>query len=315
MDVKEFKRFLIDRYPFKKATTPWYRVEHCPFCGNSKWKFYMNIDVTNDYAIRYFCFRCSAKGPLTTDILKAMGFENLGLPNFKHSNGMITKYNEVEINESLLPNEQTDLTDIQNYVKSRVGVIPTLDELRMFMYIPDPMRYAKMLSGSNANPNIFKNRFWFKLTNGILSGRYIDDSAERWYKFTAVKRNGHGLYIINKPFDPTEPIHVCICEGVFDAIGLYYHFIDKPNTLFISVQGTIYSAGLDYLINHGIFGSHITVGIYKDGNVQNYEIKYNFKYRKLFKSITIYENTIENDFGYPDDKIEIHKSLVKGNYS
>ena len=115
---------------------------------------------------------------------------------------------------------------------------------------------------------------------------------------------GTGVYVIKRPIDPYQTINVCVCEGVMDAIGLYYHS-DVNNTLIIACMGRGYLNGIKYAIDAGIFGDSVNVRIYKDSDVEN--VKIPMIHRMLFKSITIYQNTIGKDFGVPANQIEIER--------
>ena len=313
MNIIEFKRMLIDHCGLKPGgRNVWWRAQTCPFCGNNKWKFYLYININDDSSVGYDCKRCNTKSHIIDQtVLNSLGIYGEQIPKFKGVK-TIRQNGELFTDLDLLP-ESTNVTDIQNYVNSRIGVIPTFDELKMFNYVADPVKYCKMVSSNEFNPNMFINRFCFKLTNGALTCRYHDDSQTRWIKHSVVNDAGPGLYTINHSVNPSLPINIAIAEGVFDIMGLYYH-ANIDNCLYISTQGTNYASGILHTLNKGIFGSNVSIGIYKDGNVKNYEIKYNKKYNKLFKSITIYENIIESDYGYPKNKIEIHKSLTKGRY-
>lgn len=310
MQLIEFKRMLLDSGILRPGGHDvWWRAKTCPFCGNNKWKFYLYINISDESSVGYDCKRCNSKGYMIDNkILQFMGFQNIDIPKGKGIKYI--KRNDEYFNNIELLSPTTNIQNIQNYMYTRIGVIPTFDELKMFKYVGEPTKYLKMVTSEEFNPNKFINRFCFKLTNGGLVCRYHNDSQTRWIKHSFGHR-GSGLYIISSSIDPTVPINACISEGVFDAIGLYYHS-GLENSVFIATCGTNYSAGIKYLIDKGFFGRSVSVGIYKDSDVDVKDIKYNKRYSKIFKSITIYENILEHDYGHPKDKIEIHKSIVKG---
>lgn len=310
MNITEFKRLLIDRCGLKPGgRNVWWRARTCPFCGNNKWKFYLYININDESSVGYDCKRCNCKSYVIDKIvLASLGIDDIDIPQFKISSN-VKRNGELFTDIELLPDE-SDISGIQNYVYSRLGVIPTFDELKSFQYVADPIKYLQMVTTEEFNKNKFINRFCFKMTNGGLTCRYKNDTQTRWIKHSVVKNAGPGIYTIHSNIETVQPINVCIAEGVFDIMGLYYH-AGIDNCVYISSQGTNYGAGIDYLLDKGLFGNSVSVGIYKDGNVNNCDIHYNKRYKKLFKSITIYENIIESDYGHTKDKIEIHKSLVK----
>lgn len=310
MTILEFKRMLIDSGVLRPGGRGvWWHAKVCPFCGNNKWKFYLYININDDSSVGYDCKRCNCKSySIDNTVLESLGFVNVDIPKFKgvkHVKRNGEYFNDVEI---LTPD--MNIQKIQNYIYSRIGVVPSFEDLKAFKYVGDPVRYLKMVSSEEFNPNKFINRFCFKLTNGGLLCRYHNDSRNRWITHS-MSKNGSGLYTIITGVDPMKPINVCITEGIFDAIGLYYN-LNLDNAVYIATCGTNYSKGLSYLIDKGFFGRSVSVGIYKDSDVDVTDIRYNRRYKRLFKSINVYENIIGHDYGCTKDKLEIHKVVMKG---
>ena len=179
-------------------------------------------------------------------------------------------------------------------------------DLKAFQVIGNPVAYVVSYLGGDTKR--LNDRIWFRLSNGCITGRRVDDCDEyRW-----VKRNisgndpdkSKGLYIIKTGVDTGTTINVCICEGVMDAIGLYYH-ANISNGVYIACMGRDYMLGIKYMIDKGIFGDSVNVRIYKDSDVDYVRIAK--KYFGLFKSISIYHNTLAKDYGVHGDMIEIEK--------
>lgn len=311
MNIIDFKRMLLDNCCLRPGGKGvWWRAQTCPFCGHNKWKFYLYIDINNESSVGYDCKRCNRKGfAIDKTILEGLGIRDVEVPRFKGGN--FIRQNSEAFNDIVLLPDDANISKIQDYIYERIGVVPTFDELRMFQYVADPAKYCSMISSKGFNKNVFINRFCFKLSNGALACRYHNDTRQRWLKYSVTKDNGPGIYTIKSEFSYDQPFEVCISEGIFDAIGLYYH-LNNPNNVYIACEGTNYAAGINHMISKGLFGKHVSIGIYKDGDVKNHEIRYNKRYKKLFKSITIYENVIAHDYGHPKSEVEIHKSLTEG---
>ena len=139
-----------------------------------------------------------------------------------------------------------------------------------------------------------------------------DNGEFRWIKFkNDVTAGTTGLYSIRKAFDIEAEINVCLCEGIFDAIGLYYYNQKEVgiNAIYVACLGKNFEAGIHSIINRGIFGQSVNIRIYKDSDVSAKSIRVNPSLRKLFKSISVYENTIGHDYGYSADKIDARKVI------
>lgn len=312
-DNYEFKLKLLNTGLFKRVSSDgWYRTKYCPYCGDSNKHMYLKISLNDESPVGVNCFKCNHKGLIDKTFLDSLGLNDVDIPKFKSKKKLQNEISDnVNTNIELL-SQNDDISGIQQYIQDRIGVIPTFNELQMFQYIYNPINYINQISDKKININGFKNRYWFKLTNGNLSGRYHDDTSERWKKCNIFGNANIGLYVIRSGFNPEKEINVSISEGVFDAIGLYYHS-NINNCIFISVQGKSYYSGIEYLIEKGIFGKSVSVGIYKDADVKTSDIKIYTEYRELFKNISIYENVIQKDYGYTKDQIKIQKiNMLKG---
>ena len=143
------------------------------------------------------------------------------------------------------------------------------------------------------------------MNNGGIAGRSIDDNVSlRWRKRTREDMKG-GVYTIKSPIATDKPIVVCIAEGILDAIGLFYH-CDIPNAAYIACMGSDYVNGIKHAIDMGVFGDSVSVHIYKDSDV-NF-VKIPKMYSQLFKSVSVYRNSMAKDFGVKKELIELEKT-------
>ena len=305
MDVKiaEFKRKLLTTGLFRKVSGDGqYRCKSCPFCGDTKDHMYVLIKQNDDTPVLYNCFKCNAHGIVNQTFMDYFGIDDIEIPKVKGRKRIRPGVDNTVID---VLNVETDTETIRvasDYIEYRLGVRPSAEDLKKFMLIGNPVEYVTAyLDGKTWG---LKDRIWFMLNNGSIIGRSLnEDNNSRWMKRSVVGTMA-GLYSIKQPVATDKPINVCICEGVMDAIGLYYHG-NIPNALFIATMGSRYEAGIQYVIDAGIFGDSVNIRIYKDADIERVFV--NKRYVPFFKSISVYRNTLAKDYGVYSDKIEIEK--------
>lgn len=307
--LRDFKLYLLNTGLFKKVSknNNWYRVKECPYCGDTKWHLYVNIDLNSDSPVGYNCFKSNCKGWLNKQFLDYYNLEwNGSIPRGKRNNRINVDSKDFSIGELFKYEGHEEYLEMYiDYIFKRVGVRPTIDELKSFCIISEPNVYAEyMLNSKELN---MVNMCWFVCSNGMLAGRSTIKKKDGWEKFTGnTNITDRAIYTIKQSFDLLSEINVCICEGIMDAIGLYYHG-NINNGIFISVLGKDYMAGIKYVLNKGIFGDSVNIRIYKDADVKYVNI--DNVYKRFFKSVSIYMNTLSKDFGVTADEIEIEKVM------
>jgi hypothetical protein len=308
MNLGEYKRKLIDTGLFRKVSGKGqYVCKSCPYCGDTKNHFYVLICQEDDSPVLFNCFKCNAKGILNEKFMEYFGIDDIEIPKYK-GHRRIRPSDSQSVVMKLIDKEH-DVDMINNayaYIHHRVGVVPSFDDLIKFQIIGNPIQYIQNYLGGDLKGT--KDRLWFRLNNGTIIGRKMDsDDGFRWKKRTPVNDvTDAGIYIIKKEIDPSQTINVCVCEGVMDAIGLYYHG-NINNGVFIACMGRDYMIGIRHVISTGIFGDSVIVRIFKDNDVEF--VRINKVYSKLFKKIEIYHNMISKDFGVPESQIEIEKCM------
>ena len=305
----EFKRKLLETGLFtKRSGVGQYVSKVCPFCGDAKNHMYVLIKQDDDNTpVLYNCFKCNAHGIMNADFLNYFGIDNIEIPRIKGKRRIQPNGVNNAVPDLLDFEKDTEMIGMsRDYIHFRVGVFPSDNELKMFQIVGNPCGYIDAYLGGDMNG--IKNRIWFRLSNGNIIGRSIDpDNSFRWKKRNYVGNDrGGGIYLIKNQFDPYQTITICVCEGVMDAIGLYYHS-DVTNGVFIACMGRDYSLGLKYAIDMGIFGASVAIRIYKDSDVKDVWIPY--KYSMMFKSVSVYHNAIGKDYGVWPDKMEIEKCM------
>ena len=312
-ELLSFKEALINSGVLKRTPTnrDQYRGMLCPRCGDTKYHCYVKISLTNEDPPLWHCFKCNSGGIVGKEFLKAYHIDDISMPkNMKYhkrieSNEAVSiKLNQVSCNK------QDPLDDVIAYTSARVGIHPTLPELQMFRYVGNPHGYVKEFFGMDEyNSNMLNERLWFQLNNGNIIGRTNNDDTEyRWLRYKTNRVRGRGIYTFRTGIDTHEPINVIIAEGIYDCIGLYYHY-PVNNALYIATLGSDYKYGIQHIMKMGVFGDSVTIHIFKDADVNTNMIQIPKSLCKLFKHVFVYGNSIAKDYGYPKHMMEIHRVL------
>lgn len=310
-ELYEFKIKLLDTGYFKHQKDNEY-VCTCPFCGKRK-HCYVVFDLVGDTPLLYNCFRCNTSGIVNQKFLEYFNLEDMEIPKMKGSRKILTNSSISSKQISVFDQSRTDTINVcSEYIKYRVGILPTIDELMQFQLVTNPREYAKEYLNRDLKESYYKEKIWFRLDNGNIHGRNMFRDDYRWGKFETDKVNSVGVYTIQKAFDIESDIIVCICEGIIDAIGLYYYHRSMhvpDNHVYCACLGKNYEAGINKIISKGLFGDSVSVRIYKDSDVSAKKIFIDKNKRKLFKSVSIYENTINHDYGVPACMIDAKKII------
>ena len=310
--LMKFKEDLLKTGLFKsRPRAGEYTLKECPYCGDMKNHVYVKIDLGNDSPVVFNCFKCPAGGILTQDFLNRMNIDNIRVPKYNGSkqikvdSTVSTKIPDINVNVN------DNIEGVCKYIQSRVGVYPTLTELQMFGYVGDPYKYAETYLGKDNIWVINNERYWFRMTNGNIIGRYYNDETDhRWLKYRTDKVRTAGLYNIRVPFDLYDEINVIIAEGVMDVVGLYYNYKEFKNCIYVGVMGKDYIKGVKYVLNKGIFGTSVNIRIFKDPNVDVKDIYIDNNLRKLFNKVEVYGNMNDKDYGILPEELDIHKVHV-----
>lgn len=309
-ELMKFKELLISSGLFKHMNSYEYTCQ-CPYCHDNRQHCYVKIDTASDSPVVFWCHICTSHGIVKKDFLDRLNLD-IPMPKFTGNKPLDTNKGVVIKVIGDTVTEKHDTSRVREYIEKRVGHYPTLEELQMFQYVGDPRKYAFDYLGYNGEGRPFNNRYWFKMTNGNITGRWKDDDTKyRWMNFKTNRVRSGGIYTLKKGFDPYKPITVVIAEGIFDIIGLYYNG-NIDNGIFIGVAGKGYVRGIKHIISKGIFGDSVSVRIYRDPNVKNEDVYVDPIVRQLFKSVDLYYNAFGKDYGILPDELDIHKVLNWG---
>lgn len=305
---EEFKEKLFSAGVLRRVSSIEFRCKTCPICGDMKYHLYLYININSDDAIRWNCFKCHKGGLMTQEYLDKFEL-GMTVPRFKGKKRLDISHSVKSVGSRTTICDTDDVSAISKYIESRVGVYPTIEDLNKFDYIVNPRKYVMDYLGDE-KIRMIGNRHWFKMTNGNIVGRVPegDDSPRRWLKYDSNRINTTGLYRINQAFYIDKRINVCIAEGVMDVIGLYYNY-PIENAVYIAALGSNYKAGIQYVIDRGIYGDSVNIKIFKDADIDLSLINIPRRMRELFASIEIYENLKSKDTGVRKEEMDIHRIL------
>lgn len=348
---EEFIRFLEARpVMFKPVHDGWHKTR-CPYCGDTdkslrEGHFYIMINLYDEYAMGFNCFRCGETGVINEETIDLMG----GDDTLKQDINILNKKSK-RVNKKLIIAEEKLLyfdfiqpevdksKEYQRqklqYVEDRLGIVLSDEDIHDYKIITSLDAFLKendiheyMLEKAILY-NIEKNYVGF-LSNGNSHIIFRDITEKQ--KFQSIKypitkdcTRNKIFYSVTGEIDlyTTEEITINLSEGVLDTIGITEHFHQKkPNTMNIAVTGKYYGIMISRLIQMGLVGSNITINIYSDndkmyGNKNNsyttsidYYKKTLGKFKSLYKAIYVFYNMKAKDFGYPKEKISITKKKL-----
>jgi len=332
---------LMQRVEWTRQVSSTEYVTRCPFCGDSEnishGHFYIHINLEDNSSMVYNCFKCPASGVITKDVSIRLGIEDedilqdIGVLNKKAYNVNFKKINGEKI--LFFDYKQPDrifYPEKLKYVENRLGLKFSVGDLKTIKFI-DSIKY--FITVNKIKPfisenmiNLLENNYVGFLSYGnshILFRDITNKMKIAWFKFpiTQKSRENRIFYTVSSNINPLtkDEINLNLCEGVMDAISIYYNIRgNEENSVVAAVTGKYYEPIIRYFISLGLFGENVNLNIYADndenfGKKSNYDTRINF-YRKilkdiklLFKSTNVYYNVKEKDCGYPKDKIVLEK--------
>lgn len=332
----ELRESLMSIRPLHKVNDNQFAIR-CPICGDSRksrtrTRFY--IYMNENEPVTYYCFNCNETGLLSPSVLRNLDIGDLDiLSGLKAYNKRMVKGNKKfkptsEKIELKIPDpDADDDSNIikRNYIRDRIGVDLSFKELvgmktvfRLGELLLENKIEELTVSGTKAL-DIHENYVGFLTTNNeTINARQViskNSKGRRYEKYSLYKNRLDTLrfYTIPTVVDimDKERITIDIAEGVFDIYGVYYniHGGGIDNHVYMAVCGSGYKSVLEYIIRQGMIDTNIN--IYRDGD-QDIELYQHLKkeYGIWFNEFNVYSNTLEKDFGYPKEKINMVKNKI-----
>lgn len=311
----------------------------CAFCGDSKkdprkTRFYVQTNVNNDTPMLYNCFNCGVSGILTPQVLKTFEIYDLSLSSNllsmnKSINKTFTKSMSMKDNRLNLkvpiPKKTPYNIKKKKYIEDRLGREFSIQELIDLKTI---FSLEQLLSVNKINEvNCFPNRAnrlnddyigFLTIDNGHIVYRDVTNSHKwRYDKYSIIQTldTSKKFYTIPNKLDivSNEPVYIHIAEGIFDILGVYYHILNQKqhNHIYIASCDSGFLTPLKYFIGKGFIGDNIHIELYSDNDHEPYFYSNLYKEIKPWvKSIDLFYNQKEKDYGIPKDRISLMKKKI-----
>lgn len=282
---------------------------------------------------------------MTRDVMHQLGIldEEL-LSGMSKMNRNVVHYDKKEVhNETRVLYFDYQLPDVEegpklDYIRNRLNIPFQTEDFQKMKVITSFQKFLKLnnikkLTCTNNVAWIYERYFVGFLSHGdgyILFRDISGKSNIPWIKYPITKKamEGKVFYSLSSEVDifSEEPIVVNLTEGVFDILGVCYHFpMKNAQTINIAVTGKYYDTILYYLISLGVVGSNVTINIYADNdkefnkktsakNRDDTSLEYYQKklknFRCLFKAMYVFYNEIGKDLGVPKNEIALIRHKI-----
>jgi hypothetical protein len=308
----------------------------CPYCGDSqknKTHAHMYIEIKPPF--KFYCQRCSTSGVLNQQTLRDLDIynndlsmniietnktikntDNIYKPVFNKKNIKLTK-EETSFSKNALDYFQWRFNKsfTNDYIVDKFRAITNSAKFFEENYIQVPHRYGKPMYD-------FDNSIGFLSSDGshAIFRDITNQQAKRYFNFNLYndEESPSGkIFNIKSSVDiMADEINLVLTEGVFDIVGVYEHLyrdkvdMSKNNYIFAAAAGKGYNAVINHYIRMGFLNLNVT--IYSDADVNVWFYRDLKNYSPYLKNIplTIYYNTLEKDYGVPEDKIKLKKAIV-----
>lgn len=309
----------------------------CPFCGDSvkhhdSTHFGVFMNLNDNKPIGFNCLRCGIGGILDQRTLRLLGSYD------KEINNAVCSYNTTSLKtrgESKLYDKSKVKLAIpkvivndrslrkHEYIEKRLGLKLDMQELADKKVI---YNFANLLKDNNIKHINCSGEFAYKLQNeyvGFLSARneYINfrntkSEGLRWYIYNVMGRldNTRKFYFMPNKIDifSKNTIIINICEGAFDALGIYYHIFDKEDTnmFYVAACGAGFISVLKYILSMGVT-CNVDINIFSDSDrPPKFYKKLKTEIAPWVNNITLYYNTKSKDYGVTKNEISLIKKKI-----
>ena len=327
---------------FKKVNDREY-VTRCPFCGDSSKSYntghlYIKIDLTDNSAIPFHCFKCEASGVLNEENLSDFGIDDL---NLKSMISAMNKTSDKGNQKNIYENQSVQYFDFKippiirneksEYLEKRLGISLSNKDLIDMKYIPS---FNQFLEYNHLKPyctpyiqSIVDKYYvgFLSFGNSHILFRDITNTQKiRWLKYPITKKSKECRIFYSTALSidrmSTEDININLTEGILDILSAKHNLgRDTMTDINIAASGKSFDRVLMFMVENGFFGKNVVVNIYSD-NDHDFNKKPNtipttvewFRkkighFKPLFKTIYIYYNIIGKDIGVPKDQIVLKK--------
>lgn len=314
----------------------------CPFCGGSdedKYSFSIKTDPDPGEPVMYICFRasCGRHGALKTQDLDELGIKDPAVeselyrwnqqvkPGFDKGFKSRQPKDYVIIN---LPvgNSKAKLA----YINGRLGTqlkIEDLKDYKIQLSLLDMLRIndiQKLATSDYYAKTLDMHSIGFmSMYNDYLICRDISATKETGKRYFNYRISGRPekdslkVYSIPRIVNILDPqaCEINVAEGPFSILGAYLNTDlgrEKPNSIWLANCGSEYTNTIMRVCKQYGF-LRVRINIWSDSEIGI------GKYRKLhheimnrldIRSMVVYYNALDDDFGHPASKIQVEKSTI-----
>lgn len=314
-------------------------VVKCPICGegskeHSHGHCYVGL-IKNHPPLVYHCFINECSGIVTPDFLRSKDIYDTELENILNIfNSSYASMKNEDKKKYFINKKKKDLIipDIKDselsfyklkYMIYRLGIRFTYEDMKNLKVV---FSLKDFLEVNQIYPNLKYNKYLDLIDHDYLG--FVSNSSEyivfrntrisdnlRYIKYNIFNQDDTSDIMYTIPttanlFDNT--INLNICEGPFDALGIYYHLYNKNryNNIYCACCGSGYVAAIKNIIRKGFIGN-LKVNIYSDADkTPKYynQIKLVKEIAPWVKSIDLYYNQLSKDYGVHANQIELSRS-------
>lgn len=305
----------------------------CPYCGDSQRRLDhghmgIHIDLNQDDAMVYNCFRCGASGVLTDDVLDDLDvhLSEDDVQQFRRYAKKIAKIT----NRTIVKTErfrvpictQTRDTEIKRaYLCNRLERDFNYEDMAKAKIIPSLAQF--MIANEIVSiPNIqdwqlgILDKYYLGFlssNNNQITLRNLGDKGPRYFKviLNPLNTDNNSFYSIPSQLDLMylNELHVHIAEGTFDILSIKYNLNPQyEHQAFYASCGYSYMAILRNLIRHGIV-THLNVHIYADrdkSDQDHWKLLHSNPLHSFIEHAYLHRNAVpgEKDYGVPMKQIK-----------
>lgn len=321
-------------------------LTRCPCCGDSSnpthAHFYLIIDPNSNTNAGYICFKCGEHGPVTADILDAMGIEDTtlktGISKLNKTADKISTKGYMEEQKMMHFDFEIPMITKRDakvaYLEHRLGRTFTTKELKEAKVITS-LKHFLLLNHIGYRPfqpylieRLERDFIGFlSFGNSHILFRDITNTHDpSWVKYPILEesRANRVLYTMTNSLDPlsTGPIRINMAEGIMDTLSVAFNLDHKAgNELNVCLCGKQYRSFLRFLLDLGFCGSNIQINIFADNDMEfnpkakektdlSYFKKNLGRFKYIFGKITIYYNRKQKDCGVPKNEIRLEKHVL-----
>lgn len=340
----DFKNILIDellkRQYSRMNSNKSELMMRCPFCGDSikhanSTHLYIKMPESDKEPFLYYCQRCKSSGIIDKDFFRALKIKDSSLLIDVISYNKKATKNKPKYSKSMskrylfIPNviKRNKLNVYKlNYINQRLGINLTFNDLERYKIILnlydllDINNIQTLSCKEKMSDTLDKNFIGFvSFDNNYIIMRNLSKTnmkEMRYYNYNIfnMHENSKRFYVIPTEFDLlNSEVNIVLTEGVFDILSVYFNIKKKENknTIYAAVGGVGYEDVIRQLVRYsGCLNFSLEIYGDSDQPLRFYQnIIKNIPH--LVNKFTLYQNSLEKDFGVPLDCIKISKKVIK----